>query len=76
MSTFRSKLAVCTTPVNPKFTTADLFDTAHVEPKQSPIDQYTHRLYAINTLAPKPSSYNPLQAQLVLLGVVAAVESY
>ena len=76
MNAFRSKLAVCTTPVNPNFTTVDLFDTTHVEPKQSPIDQYTHRLYAINTLAPKPTAYDALQAQLVLLGVVAAVESY
>lgn len=73
---FRSKLTVCTSQVNPKFTTADLFDVNHVESEESPIDQFLKRLRAINQLAPRPASFDPLQAQLVLLGAVAAVESY
>jgi hypothetical protein len=73
---FRSKLAVCTSQVNPKFTTADLFDVDRVESIESPIDQFSIRLRAINKLSPGPSAFDPLQAQLVLLGVVAAVESY
>ena len=75
-TTFRSKLAVCTSQVNPKFTTADLFDVSHVESVESPIDQFLVRLRAINKLSPEPAKFDSLQAQLVLLGVVAAVESY
>ena len=73
---FRSKLTVCTSQVNPKFTTADLFDVDHVESDESPMDQFLIRLRAINMLSPKPATFDSLQAQLVLLGVVAAVESY
>lgn len=75
-SKFRSKLASCTSQVNPKFTTADLFDVGHVESDESPIDQFLIRLRAINKLSPQPTAFDSLQAQLVLLGVVAAVESY
>lgn len=76
MATFRSKLAVCRSPVNPVFPTATLFDVAHIESAQSAIDQYLARLTSINLLTPSPTGFDPLQAQLVLLGVVAAVESY
>ena len=76
MTVFRSKLAVCTSPANPAFTTADLFDVGHVESVESPVDQYLIRLRAINRLSPHPTDFDPLQAQLVLLGVVAAVESF
>jgi hypothetical protein len=74
--TFRSKLSVCMSPMNPTLPTATLFDIAHVESNQSAIDQYLARLQSINVLAPSPAAFDPLQAQLVLLGVVAAVESY
>jgi len=76
MATFRSKLSVCRSPVNPTLPTATLFDVAHVESVQSAIDQYLARLTSINLLAPTPPAFNSLQAQLILLGVVAAVESY
>jgi hypothetical protein len=76
MATFRSKLSVCRSPVNPTLATASLFDVAHVEPSQSAIDQYLTRLASINKLTPPPTAFDPLQAQLILLGVVAAVESY
>lgn len=76
MATFRSKLSVCRSPVNPTLVTASLFDVAHVEPNQSAIDQYLTRLASINRLTPPPTAFDPLQAQLILLGVVAAVESY
>lgn len=76
MASFRSKLAVCIAPTNPSLSTDALFDTAHVEPALSPIDQYLTRLSFLNRLSPLPSSFDSLQAQLVLLGVVAAVESY
>ena len=76
MATFRSKLSVCRSPVNPTLPTATLFDVAHVESDQSAIDQYLARLTSINLLAPTPPAFDSLQAQLILLGVVAAVESY
>ena len=76
MATFRSKLSVCRSPVNPTLPTATLFDVGHVESDQSAIDQYLARLASIHQLAPNPTAFNPLQAQLILLGVVAAVESY
>jgi len=76
MATFRSKLSVCRSPVNPNLATATLFDVTHVESAQSAIDQYLARLTSINLLAPSPTAFDPLQAQLILLGVVAAVESY
>ena len=76
MATFRSKLSVCRSPVNPTLPTASLFDIAHVESAQSAIDQYLARLTSINILAPSPTAFDPLQAQLILLGTVAAVESY
>ncbi len=76
MATFRSKLSVCRSPVNPTLSTATLFDVAHVESNESAIDQYLARLASIHQLAPDPTAFNSLQAQLILLGVVAAVESY
>ncbi|CAN5846549.1 hypothetical protein BH11PSE13_BH11PSE13_37750 [soil metagenome] len=76
MATFRSKLSVCRSPVNPTLSTATLFDIAHVESSQSAIDQYLARLASIHLLAPSPVAFDSLQAQLILLGVVAAVESY
>lgn len=76
MATFRSKLSVCRSPVNPTLATDSLFDVAHVESNESAIDQYLARLASINQLAPDPTTFNSLQAQLILLGVVAAVESY
>ncbi len=76
MATFRSKLSVCRSQVNPTLSTATLFDVAHVESNESAIDQYLARLASINQLAPDPTAFNSLQAQLILLGVVAAVESY
>ena len=76
MATFRSKISVCKSPVNPTLSTATLFDVTHVESHHSAIVQYLERLTAINLLTPDPSAFDPLQAQLILLGVVAAVESY
>ena len=76
MATFRSKLSVCRSPANPALPTATLFDLSHVESSHSAVDQYLTRLTSINLLTPAPAAFNPLQAQLVLLGVVAAVESY
>ena len=76
MATFRSKLSVCRSPVNPTLVTDTLFDVAYVESEQSAIDQYLARLASIHLLAPSPTAFDPLQAQLILLGVVAAVESY
>jgi hypothetical protein len=76
MATFRSKIFVCKSPVNPTISTATLFDVTHIESNRSAIDQYLARLTAINLLTPDPSAFDPLQAQLILLGVVAAVESY
>lgn len=77
MARFRSKILVCSTsPANPILRTDILFDAAHVESDRSAVDQYLNRLSSINILTPNPSEFDPLQAQLVLLGVVAAVESF
>lgn len=73
---FISRLQVCRTIANPAFDTTLLFDAAYLEPKGSAIDEFNGRLHAINTLSPNPASFDALLGQLVLLGVVAAVESY
>jgi hypothetical protein len=75
-SVFKSKIVSCTAAVNPTLLTQSLFDAAHVESIESPVDQFLNRLHEINRLCPSPTSFDPLQGQLVLLGVVAAVESY
>jgi hypothetical protein len=53
-----------------------MFDPHYREPAGSPIDEFLIRLQTINKLAPQPSNFDTYQGQLVLLGVVAAVESY
>jgi hypothetical protein len=73
---FRSKLTVCTAPANPSLNTHYLFDAKYKEPTGSPISEFLTRLHNINRLSPPPASFDPLQGQLVLLGVIAAVESY
>lgn len=76
MATFRCRLVVCTSPVNPDLITESLFDKTYSEFSDSPIDEFLIRLKQINQLSPHPTTFDPLQGQLVLLGVVAAVESY
>ncbi len=76
MATFRSKLTMCVAPVNPVLHTENLFDVSYKEPADSPISEFLKRLHLINRLAPKPTDFDHLQGQLVLLGVIAAVESY
>lgn len=73
---FKFTLVTCVVPAAPALTTHELFDNSHTEPSSSPINQFMERLHSINMLSPDPVNYNPLQAQLVLLGVIAAVESY
>jgi hypothetical protein len=76
MAAFRSKLSVSVAQVNPRLDTHLLFDATYKESKASPIDEFFIRLISINQLAPNPNAFDPLQGQLVLLGVIAAVESY
>jgi len=73
---FKSNLVTCIVPAAPSLSTHLLFDKAHLEPTSSPINQFLERLHSINRLSPDPSTFDPLQGQLVLLGVIAAVESY
>ena len=73
---FRSRLVLSVSPANPALVTESLFDTNYKEATDSPIDEYLTRLLAINKLAPLPNAFDPFQGQLVLLGVIAAVESY
>lgn len=73
---FRSKLSVCVAPANPVFITHALFDKLYRESLDSPIDEFLNRVVAINKLAPQPLNFDPFQGQLVLLGVIAAVESF
>lgn len=74
--TFRCKLILCVAQANPTFDTHTLFDIQYKESTDSPVDEFLLRLNAINKLAPQPNNFDPFQGQLVLLGVVAAVESY
>lgn len=73
---FRSTLSLSVAPVNPILDTSLLFDSTYREPAGSPIDEFQRRLHLINRTAPQPTSFDVLLGQLVLLGVVAAVESY
>lgn len=73
---FRSRLMICMAGVNPQLNTHTLFDVAHRESTASPIDQFLTNLQSINKLAPSPTAFDSYQGQLVLLGVVAAVESF
>lgn len=73
---FRSKLSACTVQAGPPLHTHQLFDAAYEENGDSAIDEFLKRLQSINRLSPPPATFDPLQGQLVLLGVIAAVESY
>jgi hypothetical protein len=73
---FRSRLILCAVQVNPALLTHALFDRKYREPRGSAIDEFLRRVEAANRLAPRPTDFDAFQGQLVLLGVVAAVESY
>ena len=73
---FSIKLVVSNARYVDPIKTDELFDKSYSEPEHSSIDEFLLRLYEINRLLPSPAEFNPLQAQLVLLGAVAAVESY
>ena len=76
MAAFHCRLTVTTPQVNPTFKNEGLFDRNYREASISPIDEFSMRLREINKLSPEPVGFDPLQGQLVLLGVIAAVESY
>src|SRR5512139_1684071 len=73
---FRCKIPICVAQANPALHTHQLFDMHYRESLDSAIDEFLQRLNFINRLAPSPSTFDPLQGQLVLLGAIAAVESY
>lgn len=73
---FKTVLKLSVAPANPALATDALFDKTQKDSRQSPLDEFLGRLHAINRLAPSPTSFDYFQSQLVLLGVVAAVESY
>ncbi|MEH6461174.1 hypothetical protein [Chitinimonas sp. JJ19] len=73
---FRSALSLSQVQASPIFDTVSLFDSTHQESQASPLDEFLARLNAINRLAPSPANFDHLQSQLVMLGVIAAVESY
>lgn len=73
---FRCRLTLCISPANPVLATHTLFDRLYKESTGSPIDEFLTRLHAINKLAPQPFNFDPFQGQLVLLGVIAAAESF
>ncbi|MCA3060568.1 MAG: hypothetical protein ING60_12210 [Rhodocyclaceae bacterium] len=72
----RSTLVVSAAQANPSLDTQLLFDATYRESKGSALDEFITRLEALNKLAPKPTNFDVYQGQLVMLGVVAAVESY
>lgn len=73
---FRSSVNVTTSPMSPQLLTQNLFDRSYVDFKGSPIDEFTERLRTLNALSPVPAAFDPYLGQLILLGAVAAVESY
>lgn len=73
---FRSTIDVTTAPISPALSTHTLFDRSYVDFKGSPIDEFTKRLRTLNALSPMPDNFDAYLGQLVLLGAVAAVESY
>ena len=73
---FKAKLVMALAPASPELDTRNLFDIGYKETSLSPIDEFLNRLSIVNRLAPKPAEFDTIQAQLVLLGVIAAVESY
>lgn len=60
----------------PDIDTVSLFSIDDTAPKLSPIDEFLNRLTHTNKLVPNPASFDHIHAQLLLLGTVAAVESY
>ena len=76
MANFRTKLTVCVAAASPILSTPTLFDSSYRESDVSPIDEFLTRLRDVNKLAPTPSAFDPFQGQLVLLGAIAAVESF
>ncbi len=73
---FRCSVNMCVAKANPTLLTHTLFDVSHKEPLGSPIDEFLTRLEEINKLSPLPDGFNPYQGQLILLGAIAAVESF
>jgi len=73
---FRSTIAISAAPANPPLSTHKLFDSSYVEFTGSPVDEFTIRIRTVNKLSPQPASFDAYQGQLVLLGTVAAVESF
>lgn len=73
---FRSKLTISYSASNPVLNTQQMFDHSYRESADSPIDEFLLRLQSINKLAPPPTNFDTYQGQLVMLGIIAAVESY
>ncbi|TQF09468.1 hypothetical protein FJV41_44460 [Myxococcus llanfairpwllgwyngyllgogerychwyrndrobwllllantysiliogogogochensis] len=72
----RLNLSITTAVTVLSLKTELLFDGKHIDPTTSPIDQFTERIAELNKLVPQPGGFSATQAQLVLLGVIGAVESY
>lgn len=73
---FRSSVDITTAQASPLLETHLIFDVEARPFSGSPIDEFTTRLRVINSLAPMPTRFDPQLGQLVLLGAVAAVESF
>ncbi len=63
-------------PVAPELLTHELFSSPSPIQGSSPVDEFLGRLESLNKLAPMPNNFDPVLGQLVLLGAMAAVESY
>ena len=73
---FRSALAISRAGASPTLDTHLLFDSGYSDSKASPLDEFLTRIDEINKLTPHPNEFNIYQGQLILLGAVAAVESF
>ena len=76
MGNFRSHLVISVAGANPTLATHTLFDATHKESRDSALEQFMVNLHAINMLTPPPGAFNSYLGQLLLLGTIAAAESF
>ena len=73
---FRSSMTLSTAGAVKALDTKALFNAAHLESTDSPINEFLDRIEDLNKRMPPPAAADSYSGQLILLGTVAAVESY
>lgn len=73
---FRSTMTLSIAGTITALDTKTLFDAAHLDSTDSPINEFLERIEDLNKRMPAPGTADRYAGQLILLGTVAAVESY